>query len=412
MNTSEFIDALNQIEKEKGIDKELIFEAIETAIVSACKKNYGTSQNVKVIINRESGEVSCYAQKDVVDEVLDPGTQISLDEARKKNPYFEVGDIIDIAIHPKDFGRVSAQTAKQVVVQKFREAEREILYNQYVGKERELVTGIVQRKEKKNVIVQMGKVDAVLAPGEQIPGEELSFGQRIKVYVLEVKQNTKGPQVFVSRTHPELIKRLFEQEIPEVHDGIVEIKSIAREAGSRTKMAVCSLDPSVDPVGACVGQNGYRVNVIVSELGGEKIDIINWSEDPREYIASALSPSKVLAVAVNLSEQSAKIVVPDHQLSLAIGREGQNARLSAKLTGWRIDIKSETQALEMGFLDEELAAERGETIPEEFNSEEFLETDLEEPFIDGSENFEEYEGFDEETFDEEYPEDSESEGEN
>lgn len=352
MDRVEFINALNQIEKEKGIDKEVIFEAIETSLVSACKKNFGTSQNIKVVINRETGDVACYAQKEVVEEVEDDMLQISLEDARNINPYFIVGDIIDIEVTPKNFGRISAQTAKQVVVQKFREAEREILYNQYITKEKDIMTGIVQRRERKNVIVQLGKIDAILTPNEQIPTEEYNFMDRIKVYVLEVKQSTKGPQIYVSRTHPELVKRLFEQEVPEVYDGTVEIKSIAREAGSRTKIAVYTKDKNVDALGACVGQNGYRVNVIVNELKGEKIDVINWSEDPKEFIAAALSPSKVLAVAINEQDQSAKIVVPDHQLSLAIGKEGQNARLSAKLTGWRIDIKSETQARETNFLGE------------------------------------------------------------
>ena len=353
MDRVEFINALNQIEKEKGIDKEVIFEAIETSLVSACKKNFGTSQNIKVVINRETGDVACYAQKEVVEEVEDDMLQISLEDARNINPYFIIGDIIDIEVTPKNFGRISAQTAKQVVVQKFREAEREILYNQYITKEKDIMTGIVQRRERKNVIVQLGKIDAILTPNEQIPTEEYNFMDRIKVYVLEVKQSTKGPQIYVSRTHPELVKRLFEQEVPEVYDGTVEIKSIAREAGSRTKIAVYTKDKNVDALGACVGQNGYRVNVIVNELQGEKIDVINWSEDPKEFIAAALSPSKVLAVAINEQDQSAKIVVPDHQLSLAIGKEGQNARLSAKLTGWRIDIKSETQARETNFLGEE-----------------------------------------------------------
>ena len=351
MDRVEFINALNQIEKEKGIDKEVIFEAIETSLVSACKKNFGTSQNIKVVINRETGDVACYAQKEVVEEVEDKMLQISLEDARNINPYFIIGDIIDIEVTPKNFGRISAQTAKQVVVQKFREAEREILYNQYITKEKDIMTGIVQRRERKNVIVQLGKIDAILTPNEQIPFEEYNFMDRIKVYVLEVKQSTKGPQIYVSRTHPELVKRLFEQEVPEVYDGTVEIKSIAREAGSRTKIAVYTKDKNVDALGACVGQNGYRVNVIVNELHGKKIDVINWSEDPKEFIAAALSPSKVVAVSINEQEQSAKIVVPDHQLSLAIGKEGQNARLSAKLTGWRIDIKSETQAKETNFLE-------------------------------------------------------------
>ena len=353
MDKAEFMEALNIIEKEKGIDREIIFEAIETSLVTACKKNFGTSQNIKVDMNRETGEVTVYAQKEIVEEVEDPALQMSLVEAQAVNPHYKIGDVFNEIITPKDFGRISAQTAKQVVVQKFREAEREILYNQYITKEKDIVTGIVQRKEKKNVIVQLGKIDAILAPSEQIPGEEYNFQDRVKVYVLEVKQTTKGPQIYVSRTHPELVKRLFEQEVPEVHDGLVEIKSIAREAGSRTKIAVYSKDPNVDAVGACVGQNGYRVNVIVNELHGEKIDIINWNEDTKEFIAAALSPSKVVAVAINPEEQSAKIVVPDHQLSLAIGKEGQNARLSAKLTGWRIDIKSESQAEETGFFNEE-----------------------------------------------------------
>ena len=269
MDNTEFIDALNQIEKEKGINKEIIFEAIETSLVSACKKNFGTSQNIKVVINRDTGNVAVYAQKEVVEEVLDPMLEISLEEAKERNPYFTVGDVIDIEVTPRNFGRISAQTAKQVVVQKFREAEREILFNQYITKEKEVVTGIVQRKEKRNVIVQLGKIDAILSPNEQIAGEEYNFMDRIKVYVLEVKQTTKGPQIYVSRTHPELVKRLFEQEVPEVHDGTVEIKSIAREAGSRTKIAVYSKDENVDAVGSCVGPNGSRVNVMVNELKGK-----------------------------------------------------------------------------------------------------------------------------------------------
>jgi len=362
MDSKEFLNALELVAKEKGIDKEIIFEAIEASLVSACKKHFGTSQNIKVDMNRETGEVKCFTQKTVVETVEDPQLEMSLETARELKAGYEIGDIVDIEVTPKNFGRISAQTAKQVVVQKFREAEREILFNQYITKEREVVTAIVQRKERRNVIVQMGKIDAVLSANEQIPGETYDFMDRVKVYVLEVKQTTKGPQIFVSRTHPELVKRLFEQEVPEVHDGTVEIKSIAREAGSRTKIAVYSKNENVDALGACVGQNGYRVNVIVNELGGEKIDVINWSEDPREFIAAALSPSKVLEVKLNEAEQSAKIVVPDHQLSLAIGKEGQNARLSAKLTGWRIDIKSETQARETNFLADEPVVEEAEEM--------------------------------------------------
>lgn len=373
MDSKEFLNALELVAKEKGIDKEIIFEAIEASLVSACKKHFGTSQNIKVDMNRETGEVKCFTQKTIVETVEDPQLEISLDMARVVKADYMVGDVVDIEVTPKNFGRISAQTAKQVVVQKFREAEREILFNQYITKEREVVTAVVQRKERRNVIVQMGKIDAVLAANEQIPGEQYNFMDRVKVYVLEVKQTTKGPQIFVSRTHPELVKRLFEQEVPEVHDGTVEIKSIAREAGSRTKIAVYSKNENVDALGACVGQNGYRVNVIVNELGGEKIDVINWSEDPREFIAAALSPSKVLEVKLNEAEQSAKIVVPDHQLSLAIGKEGQNARLSAKLTGWRIDIKSETQARETNFL-----ADEPETVTEiaEDAAEEAVEEEL------------------------------------
>lgn len=356
---AEFIDALNQIEKEKGIDKEILFEAIEVSLVTACKKNFGTSQNIKVVMDRENGDVSVFAQKTVVEEVRDKTLEISLDDARKIKSDYEVGDIVDIVITPKNFGRISAQTAKQVVLQKIREAEREILFNQYITKEKEIVTGIIQRRERKNIMIALGKLEAILAPSEQIPTEQYNFNDRIKVYVLEIKQTTKGPQVYVSRTHPELIKRLFESEVPEVHDGLVEIKSISREAGSRTKIAVYSKDKNVDAVGACVGPSGTRVNVIVNELRGEKIDIINWNEDAKKYIAAALSPSKVLAVVLNEKEQSAKIVVPDHQLSLAIGKEGQNARLAAKLTGWRIDIKNKTQAKETNFVDESQIVDNG-----------------------------------------------------
>ncbi len=350
-NSAELIEALVQISKEKGIDKEVIFEAIEASLVSACKKNFGTSQNIKVVMNRETGSVQVFAQKTVVEAVSDENLEISLDSARKLSISYEPGDIVDIVVTPRNFGRISAQTAKQVVVQKFREAERDILFNEYASKEHEIVTGIVSRKEHKNVIIGLGKIDALLAASEQIPREIYNFHDRIKVYVQEVRQTAKGPAIKVSRSCPELVKRLFEQEVPEVFDGIVEIKSIAREAGNRTKIAVYSKNQDVDPVGACVGQNGYRVNIIVQELKGEKIDIITWNEDPKLYIAAALSPSKVMAVSLSPDEQSAKIVVPDHQLSLAIGKEGQNARLAAKLTGWRIDIKSESQAQAMDFVD-------------------------------------------------------------
>ena len=350
---TELIQALKQISKEKVIDENVIFEAIETSLVTACKKNFGSNANNKVIVDRETGNVRVYAKKTVVENVNDPSVEISEADARKINIRYNLGDTVDVTVTPRNFGRISAQTAKQVVVQKLREAERENLFNEYISKEREIVTGIVQRKDRKNVIISLGKIDAVLPAPEQIPNERYEFLDRIKVYVTEVKQSTKGPIINVSRTNPELVKRLFEQEVPEVFDGTVEIRSIARDPGSRTKMAVYSRNPHVDPVGACVGQNGYRVNVVVSELNGEKIDIIEWSDIPEKYIAAALSPSEVLSVVINHDDMTAKIVVPDNKLSLAIGKAGQNAKLSAKLTGWRIDIKSETQARDMDFVPEE-----------------------------------------------------------
>lgn len=375
MDSNELIEALNIIEKEKGIEKEVIFEAIENSLVSACKKNFGTSQNIKVEINRENGNVRVFAQKEVTEDIYDAFLEISLEDARNINPMYNYGDIVDIEVTPRDFGRISAQTAKQVVVQKFREAEREKLYNEFILKERDIDTGIVQRTERKNVIVSLGKLDAVLPLNEQIPGEEYKFNDRIKVYILEVKQTTKGPQVTLSRTHYELVKRLFELEVPEVHDGVVEIKNISREAGSRTKMAVYSKNPDVDAVGACVGQNGNRVNVIVNELRGEKIDIINWSDNPKEFISAALNPSKVIAVEINNSEdeQSAKVVVPDNQLSLAIGKEGQNVRLAARLTGWKIDIKSESQARLTNFIDFDKLEGKKDTVNSEIESNDIAE---------------------------------------
>jgi N utilization substance protein A len=340
---AEFIGALEQIAKEKHISTEVLIDAIEAALISAYKRNFGSSQNVSVVIDRISGEVRVYAKKKVVEEVQNDLVEISLEDARSISKKYDISDIVEIEVTPKKFGRIAAQTAKQVVVQRIREAERGIIYDEFFSKQNDIVTGIVQRIEKKNVIVEMGKIEAILAPNEQVPGEVYNFNDRIKVYVIEVKKTTKGPQVLISRTHPGLVKRLFEKEVPEIYDGIVVIKSISREPGSRTKIAVHSVDPNVDPVGACVGQKGNRVQVIVDELRGEKIDIIKWSSDPAEYIAASLSPAKVLKVEVNEAEKSAKVVVPDYQLSLAIGKEGQNARLAAKLTGWKIDIKSESQ---------------------------------------------------------------------
>lgn len=341
----ELIEALNQIEKEKDISKEVLLEAIENSLVAACKNHFGKADNIKVYIDRKSGAVSVFADREVVENVEDPVLQIGLAEATMKYPKskYEVGDIAQVEITPKNFGRIAAQKAKQVVVQKIREEERKVLFNQYYGKERDIVTGIVQRYVGNNISINLGKVDAVLMENEQIRSERFRPTDRVKLYVLEVKDTTKGPKITVSRTHPELVKRLFEAEVTEVKEGIVEIMSISREAGERTKMAVKSNDSNVDPVGACVGLNGARVNMIVNELGGEKIDIVNWSDDPATLIENALSPAKVVSVDVNTQELSAKVVVPDYQLSLAIGRQGQNARLAARLTGYKIDIKSETQ---------------------------------------------------------------------
>ena len=349
-NGRELIEALAAVSKEKGIDKELIFEAIEASLVSACKKHYGQNANVRVIVDRETGEYVVLATKIVSETVEDDMAEISLEDARKLNPQYEIGDTLEMKIKPGNFGRISAQTAKQVVVQKFREAEREILYNEYIGKQHEVVTGVVQRRDRRSVIISLGKLEAFLPAAEQIPREAYHFNERIRVYVLEVKQSSKGPIINVSRTHPELLKYLFEQEIPEINEGVVEIKAVAREAGNRSKVAVFTKHPHVDPIGACVGQNGQRVNMISGELRGEKIDVVQWHEDPTKFIAAALGPSKVVTVVVNEADQTARVVVPDHQLSLAIGKEGQNARLAARLTGWRIDIKSESQAEGTDFL--------------------------------------------------------------
>lgn len=342
----ELIESLNIIEKEKDISKDILLEAIENSLITACKNHFGKSDNIKVSINRENGDFHVIAEKTVVDNVEDDLMEISLDEAKLINPKFDLGDIVNVEIKSKEFGRIATQNAKNVILQKIREEERKVLYSQYYEKEKDIVTGIVQRYVGKNISINLGKVDAVLTEAEQVKGEVFMPTERVKVYIVEVKDTTKGPKVVVSRTHPELVKRLFEEEVSEVKEGIVEIKSISREAGSRTKIAVWSNNPDVDPVGACVGLNGARVNAIVAELRGEKIDIINWSEDPAVLIENALSPAKVVSVDANEEEKTAKVVVPDYQLSLAIGKEGQNARLAAKLTGYKIDIKSETQAKE------------------------------------------------------------------
>ena len=341
---AEFMQAFEELGKEKGIAPEILFDAIEAALISAYKRNFGSAQNVRVSLDRITGEIHVFARKIVVTELTEQHLEVSLAEAKEIDPRYEENDIIEIEVTPKDFGRIAAQTAKQVVVQRIREAERGIIYDEFSNRESDILTGIVQRIEQKNVFIDLGKAEAILAPTEQIPFEQYKHGDRVKSYIIEVKKTTKGPQILVSRTHPGLLKRLFELEVPEIQDGIVEIKSVAREPGMRSKIAVYSRDEDIDPVGACVGHKGMRVQTIVDELKGEKIDIVKWSPDPVKYIANSLSPAKVVSVEVNEIEKISKVIVPDFQLSLAIGKEGQNARLAAKLTGWKIDIKSESQA--------------------------------------------------------------------
>ncbi len=343
----ELMEALDILEKEKEISKETLFEAIENSLITACKNHFGKSDNIKVEINRETCDFLVYAEKEIVatkEDVEDDVTQIALEDAKEISKKAELGDILNVEIKSKEFGRIATQNAKNVILQKIREEERSVIYNQYYEKEKDVVTGIVQRYVGKNIAVNLGKADAILNETEQVKGEVFKPTERIKVYIIEVKNTPKGPRIMVSRTHPELVKRLFESEVAEISDGTVEIKSIAREAGSRTKIAVYSNDPNVDAVGACVGMNGARVNNIVDELRGEKIDIVNWDENPGNLIQNALSPAKIVAVFADPDEKTAKVVVPDYQLSLAIGKEGQNARLAARLTGFKIDIKSESQA--------------------------------------------------------------------
>ena len=343
----EFIEALNALEKEKGISKNILLDAIETAMVTAYKRNYNNSANVRVQINADSGEISVFSVKRVVEGIADnPEEEIELEDAWKIADYYQPGDILEEEVMPRGFGRIAAQAAKQVVVQRIREAERGMIYEEFSEKENEVLTAVVQREERGGVFLEIGRSEGFMAASEFIPAESFQINDRIKVYLLEVRKTNKGPQIIVSRTHPGLIKRLFEFEVPEIQSGVVQIKSIAREAGYRTKLAVYSSDMQVDPVGACVGQRGIRVERIVQELGNEKIDVIEWSADPVTYIANSLSPSRVLMVSANEDEKAARVIVPDNQLSLAIGKEGQNVRLAAKLTGWKIDIKSQSQQAE------------------------------------------------------------------
>lgn len=377
MNT-ELLEALNILEKEKGISKSTLMDAIENSLLNACKNHFGKAENVKVIMDRETCDYRLFAEKTVVEDVEDKLEQISLEDAQEIDGSYTLGDIVQIPIESKSFGRIATQNAKNLILQKIREEERQVVYNQYFEKEKDIVTGVVQRYVGKNISINLGKADAMLTENEQVKGEVFKPTERVKLYVVEVKNTPKGPKILVSRTHRELVKRLFESEVTEVKDGIVEIKSISREAGSRTKIAVWSNDPDVDPVGACVGMNGARVNAIVNELRGEKIDIINWSDNPAILVENALSPAKVISVMADPDEKEASVIVPDGQLSLAIGKEGQNARLAAKLTGYKIDIKSETQAIESGELPENYM-ELGEGV--------FEEEMYEEELLDGEEEY-------------------------
>ena len=384
----ELMGALDELERDKNISKETLLDAIEQSLIQAYKNHFGKADNVHVTINRETGDFSVFADRTVVEFVDDPAEEISLVEAQKQNTNAEIGDIIKVPIHSDKFGRIATQNAKNVILQKIREEERKVLFDQYHGNEKEVVTGIVQRVVGHNVSVNLGKADAILGENEQVKGETFKPTERIKVYILEVKDTPKGPRILVSRTHPGLVKRLFESEVAEVKDGTVEIKSIAREAGSRTKLAVWSNDPDADPAGACVGVNGARVSAIVNELRGEKIDIINWDENPAILIENALSPAKVIAVMADPDEKTALVVVPDYQLSLAIGKEGQNARLAARLTGFKIDIKSETQARESGDFydyDEEDDEYYDEDEYEEASEEAAADEEAEAPAQDESE---------------------------
>ncbi|SDH93714.1 transcription termination factor NusA [Alteribacillus bidgolensis] len=378
---SDFMEALTTLETDKGIEKEIILEAIEAALISAYKRNFNQAQNVRVSINRENGSIRVFARKEVVEEVFDPRLEISLEAAKDMNPNYELDDVVELEVTPKNFGRIAAQTAKQVVTQRVREAERSIIYSDFIDREEDIMTGIVQRQDNRFIYVDLGKVEALLPQGEQMPNETYKHNDRIKAYITKVEKTTKGPQILISRSHPGLLKRLFELEVPEIYDGTVEILSVAREAGDRSKISVYAEDPDVDPVGACVGPKGHRVQAIVDELKGEKIDIVHWSEDTFEYVSNALSPSKVLDVQVDDEEKSTLVIVPDYQLSLAIGKRGQNARLAAKLTGWKIDIKSESEAEELGLYDPNAPASKP-NVEEE--SEELLESDEALAFEDSS----------------------------
>ncbi|WP_153731316.1 transcription termination factor NusA [Sporosarcina obsidiansis] len=400
--SSDLLEALTALEQQKGISRDVLVDAIEAALVTAYKRNFNQAQNVRVDLNLDKGTMKVYSRKDVVEEVEDDRLQISLEDAQVINPVYEIGDIVEEEVTPRDFGRIAAQTAKQVVTQRVREAERGLIYEEYIDREEDIVNGIVERMDAKNLFVGLGKVEAVLPSSEQIQTESYAPHDRIKVYITKVERTARGPQVFVSRTHPGLLRRLFELEVPEIYDGTVEIKSIAREAGDRSKISVYTTNEEVDPVGSCVGSRGARVQSISNELNGEKVDIVEWSDDPVVFVANALSPSKVLDVQVDEEERSTTVVVPDYQLSLAIGKRGQNARLAAKLTGWKIDIKSETDARELGIYprtDAEINAYDAELKDKESSdADSYLEAYEyeEETLVEQTEDFDLYADVDEE----------------
>lgn len=372
----DFMGALTELEKEKGISKDILIDAIKQALISAYKRNFNSAQNVRVDVDEKTGEVRVYARKDVVDEVIDPRLEISLEAAKEIDPGYILNDIVEIEVTPRDFGRIAAQTAKQVVTQRIREAERGVIYKEFIDREEDLIVGTVQRVDAKHLYVELGKTEGLLPLTELMPGDHFKPGDRIKVFISKVEKGTKAPQVFLSRVNAGFLKRLFEKEVPEIYEGIVEIRSVAREAGDRSKISVHSRDENVDPVGACVGPKGMRVQNVVNDLQGEKIDIVRYSDDPVVYVANALSPSKVISVEVFEEEKATRVIVPDYQLSLAIGKRGQNARLAAKLTGWKIDIKSESQAIEEGLIapyddaDEDYIEEVEVTFADSYSDEE------------------------------------------
>lgn len=377
----EMLGALDALEREKGISKSIVIEALEAAMVSAYKRHYGQAQNVEVEFDDKKGDVHIFSVKEVTEEVMDSQLEVSLKEALKINGAYEIGDMIRFEVTPKDFGRIAAQTAKQVILQRVREAERSIIYNEFSAYENEIMQGIVERQDSRYIYVNLGKIEAVLSKQDQIPNEVYQPHDRIKVYISKVENTSKGPQVYVSRSHPDLLKRLFEQEIPEVYDGEVEIISIAREAGDRAKVAVTAANKDIDPVGTCVGPKGQRVQAIVNELKGENMDIVEWNEDPAVFISNALNPAQVIDVIFEPNQRACTVVVPDFQLSLAIGKRGQNARLAAKLTGYKIDIKPESEW-------EKIAAENEEELLEEVlkaNEELVVEEILEDAIDDISE---------------------------